>query len=132
MIKKTFTAIAMVAITTSSAFAADFLTVTKMTVNQNGSTTVTFNRTNVTGNHEQDMMTFSNTYKGTLTAQEAVNKGSLISSEYVTVRSRIGNTQVKQGQVNSLAKARSDAFQKDGYRGYFAELAKQVSEENLF
>lgn len=129
--KKIITAIAFAVATTTTTFAADYLNVVSVVYNNNNSTTVLFERTNVNNNHEEKMMSLSNTYKGKLSVQEAVNRGSLIASDYITVRSSLASTTPKQGQVNKLAQARSDAWQKDGLAGYFAELTRQIQAEGL-
>lgn len=69
---------------------------------------------------------FTKTFKGSLSDKEIVSKVSLFVDNFITVKS--GNT-TSTGKVQDLASSRSKAFFDNGYEGYFAELAKQLSDE---
>lgn len=69
---------------------------------------------------------FTKVFKGNLTNTQLVDKVSLLADDFLTVQD---GTYKVQGQTYKLAKSRSTAFFADGYRGYFAELAKQLENE---
>lgn len=129
--KKTILAIALTLATTSATFAADFVNVTKITVNADKTTTVNVERAYTDGSGRENVISsFWYTFKDTLSAQEAVNKVSLLADGNITVKTNLASTTPKQGQISVLATARMNAWYK-GLNNYYIELAKQIANEGL-
>lgn len=110
----------------------DFVNVTKVTQNQDGSTTVLFERTWVDGNNnEYPMLYYGYVFNGKLSTQNAIDRVSLFVDDHILVRSKLEKVTPRNGQTWALAKKRAEAWQTKGLTGYFAELNKQIQEQGL-
>lgn len=103
-----------------SASAMDTLEVTNISY-VNGSSQVTYKRSS----DDREMFTMIKSFIGSLTAQEAVNKGSYLSDSYVLSTTNLAPITAKYGQSDTFAQMRSDAYATKGLIGYFVELARQ-------
>lgn len=119
--KKTITTIGLALATVSFSFAASFLEVTSLE-NVNGQTKVSVKRYET--NPSQDNFTGTYLFNGTISMQQAVTKMSYFADEGINVIGKGASS--TQGQVNVLAKLRTDAWYLKGLTGYFVELARQL------
>lgn len=110
---------------------ADYVNVTSVTPNKDGSTSVSIERTQVNNNTEYPMLYYTYTFKDKLNLQNAIDKVSLFVDDHITVRSKTGESVAKQGQTWALAKKRSEAWQTGGLKGYWEELNRQIAEQGL-
>lgn len=103
-----------------TASAMDTLEVTNISF-VNGKSNVTYVRKG-DGN---EMFTMIKSFIGSISAQEAVNKGSYISDSNILSTTNLASTTAKYGQVNAFAELRTKAWFTKGLTGYFVELARQ-------
>lgn len=129
--KTIFTTLALSLALTATALGADYVNVTKVTVNPNNTTTVSAQRTytDLSG-RENALMDFGYTFKNTLSIQDAVNKIALFADGNITVKTNLASTTPKQGQIGVLATARMNAWYK-GLANYYVELTNQIANEGL-
>lgn len=117
--KKTIITLSLLTAVFTTGFAAELLEVTKLE-NINNQTIVTVNRIS------ENTVSMSGNYifQGTVNMQNAVTKMSYYADPSILVTGKGASS--TQGQVNVLAKLRSDAWYSKGLTGYFVELAKQM------
>lgn len=118
--KKTITIGAILLSTVAMSFAMDTLEVTKINYAL-GRTEVTYKRMS----DEREMFTQVKSFLGSISAQEAVNKGSYGVDSSIFSMTKLASTTGRFGQVDSFATLRYEAYQTKGLAGYFVELARQ-------
>jgi hypothetical protein len=119
--KKIITVISLTLATVSLSFAASFLEVISLE-NINGQTKVSVKR--YESNPNQDNFTGAYLFNGIISMQQAVTKMSYFADGGINVIGK--NASSTTGQVNVMAKLRSDAWYAKGLNGYFTELARQL------
>ena len=122
--KKTITTIGLTLATVSLSFASDFLEVTSLRVVDN-KTIAEVRRFSTEAS--QDSFTGGYVFEGNISMQDVVTKMSYKADENITVIAK--NASSTKGQVNTLAKLRSNAYSTKGLIGYFTELARQQNLE---